>query len=82
LNFWTNVLLVKCCLGKCRNKQMSYGQMSLGKCLWTDVEWANVIKPNSYMCVLTGKPERQYPNKLVPLVRSYIAANMRRNNKN
>jgi hypothetical protein len=45
MSFWANVFLGKCCLGKCPSGQTSYGQMSLDKCLWANVVWANVKEP-------------------------------------
>jgi hypothetical protein len=38
MSFWANVFLGNCHLGKCYS-----GQMSLGKCLWANVVWANVM---------------------------------------
>jgi hypothetical protein len=55
MSIWANVflgkcLLGRCLLGKCCSGQMSFwanvsGQMSLGKCLWANVVWANVGSP-------------------------------------
>jgi hypothetical protein len=62
MSFWANAFLGKRRLGKrlmgkCPSGQMSSGQMSfcanvsgqmsLGKCLWANVVWANVGSPNN-----------------------------------
>jgi hypothetical protein len=49
MSFWANVFLGKCRLGKRPSGQTLYGQMSLGKCLWANVVWANVMEPKK-MC--------------------------------
>jgi hypothetical protein len=44
MSFWANVFLGKCRMDKRPSGQTLYGQMSLGKCLWANVLWANVIE--------------------------------------
>jgi hypothetical protein len=42
---WAIVFMGKRCMGKCHHGQILYTQMSLGKCLWANLVWANIIEP-------------------------------------